>query len=133
MTFPRRLGHSLRALPRDEQGDEGVNKMLILLLVTVPIILVLVIFGGKIVDEFQVGLCKLGAIDPPNWYLVQYEVATYSEESGFVVHEDFVDYDWNKPIKGYVAPHCTAYRLDEGERHSGGAVRPRSGEGYSEE
>ncbi len=67
MTFPRRICRSLRDLSRDEQGDEGVSKMLILLLVTVPIILVLVIFGGKIVDEFKVGLCDLGIIDPPEW------------------------------------------------------------------
>ena len=51
----RRLLGSKEALRRfheDEQGDEGVNKILIIAMVAVPLIIVLIFFGGQIRDFF---------------------------------------------------------------------------------
>jgi Flp pilus assembly pilin Flp len=45
-------GDLLRRLHRDEQGDEGVNKILIIAMVAVPLIIVLIFFGGQIKDFF---------------------------------------------------------------------------------
>ena len=36
----------------NEQGDEGVNKILIIAFVAIPLIIVIIIFGGKIKGWF---------------------------------------------------------------------------------
>ena len=43
----------LAGLHHDEQGDEGVNKILIIALVAIPLIIVMVVFGGDIADWFN--------------------------------------------------------------------------------
>jgi len=43
----------LRRFFADEQGDEGVNKILIIALIAVPLIIVLIIFGREIVTWFE--------------------------------------------------------------------------------
>ena len=40
-------------LHRDEQGDEGVNKVLIIALIAVPLIIVMIIFGREIAAWFD--------------------------------------------------------------------------------
>ena len=52
----------LRALSRfhsDEQGDEGVNKILIIAMIVVPLVIVLILFGKNIVEFFQAAWKKL--------------------------------------------------------------------------
>ncbi len=43
----------LRAFHRDERGDEGVNKVLIIAMIVVPLVTVLIIFGKEIVTFFK--------------------------------------------------------------------------------
>ena len=43
----------LRRFHRDEQGDEGVNKVLIIAMIVVPLVTVLIIFGKEIVTFFK--------------------------------------------------------------------------------
>lgn len=43
----------LRAFHRDERGDEGVNKVLIIAMIVVPLVTVLIIFGKDIVKFFK--------------------------------------------------------------------------------
>ncbi len=43
---------ALRRFHQDEQGDEGVNKILIIAMVAVPLIIVLIFFGGEIKKFF---------------------------------------------------------------------------------
>ncbi len=43
----------LRRFHRDEQGDEGVNKVLIIAMIVVPLVTVLIIFGKDIVTFFK--------------------------------------------------------------------------------
>jgi Flp pilus assembly pilin Flp len=53
---------ALRALRRfhtDEQGDEGVNKILIIAMIVVPLVIVLILFGKNIVEFFSAAWKKL--------------------------------------------------------------------------
>ncbi len=50
---PRGLKATLARFHRSEQGDEGVNKILIIALVVVPLVIVLIVFGSKIKAWFQ--------------------------------------------------------------------------------
>ena len=53
---------ALRALRRfhsDEQGDEGVNKILIIAMIVVPLVIVLILFGKNIVEFFNNAWKKL--------------------------------------------------------------------------
>lgn len=43
----------------DEQGDEGVNKVLIIALIAVPLILLLIAFKDTIIEWFQTETDKL--------------------------------------------------------------------------
>ncbi len=43
----------LRRILADEQGDEGVNKILIIALIAIPIVIVLLVFGRDIVEWFR--------------------------------------------------------------------------------
>ena len=47
------LRGALARLHRDEQGDEGVNKILIIAMIVVPLVIVLIVFGKDIVDFFK--------------------------------------------------------------------------------
>ncbi len=49
----RTLLSRLSTFHDDEQGDEGVNKILIIAMIAIPLILVLIFFGGEIVEFFQ--------------------------------------------------------------------------------
>ena len=44
---------------RDEQGDEGVNKILIIAMIVVPLVIVLILFGKDIVTFFKEAWDKL--------------------------------------------------------------------------
>ena len=59
----RALFRCLRHFGRDERGDEGVNKILIIALVAVPLVIVLIVFGGEIVDWFNEAWGKLTETD----------------------------------------------------------------------
>lgn len=50
---PRGLKATLARFHTSEQGDEGVNKILIIALVVVPLVIVLIVFGSKIKAWFQ--------------------------------------------------------------------------------
>ena len=54
----------LRALHRDERGDEGVNKILIIALIAIPIVIVLILFGKQIVEWFKQAWEDLSGQDP---------------------------------------------------------------------
>ncbi len=59
----------LRALSRfhtDEQGDEGVNKILIIAMIVVPLVIVLILFGKNIVEWFQEAWKKLTGTSKDN-------------------------------------------------------------------
>jgi len=47
------LVNRLAALHRDEQGDEGVNKILIIALIAIPLVIILLVFGKKIAEWFS--------------------------------------------------------------------------------
>ena len=47
------LTRALRRFHSDEQGDEGVNKILIIAMIVVPLVIVLILFGKNIVKFFQ--------------------------------------------------------------------------------
>jgi Flp pilus assembly pilin Flp len=48
-----RLRSCLASLHRDEQGDEGVNKLLIVALIVVPLLIALIAFKDKLVPFFE--------------------------------------------------------------------------------
>jgi hypothetical protein len=50
---PKSLRERLAAFPRDDRGDEGVNKVLIIAMIVVPLVIVLIIFGKDIVTFFK--------------------------------------------------------------------------------
>jgi Flp pilus assembly pilin Flp len=60
----RRPFQALRRLHRDEVGDEGVNKILIIALIAVPLVIILVVFGGKIVEYFRGAENNLNSTSP---------------------------------------------------------------------
>jgi Flp pilus assembly pilin Flp len=45
--------HALARFHRDEQGDEGVNKILIIAMIVVPLVIALIFFGKQIVTFFS--------------------------------------------------------------------------------
>ena len=47
------LRATLSRFHRSEQGDEGVNKILIIALIVVPLVVVLIAFGNKIKEWFM--------------------------------------------------------------------------------
>ena len=53
------LARALRRFHSDEQGDEGVNKILIIAMIVVPLVIVLILVGKNIVDFFQAAWQKL--------------------------------------------------------------------------
>ena len=53
------LARALRRFHSDEQGDEGVNKILIIAMIVVPLVIVLILFGKNIVQFFQAAWEKL--------------------------------------------------------------------------
>jgi Flp pilus assembly pilin Flp len=60
---------ALRRFHRDEQGDEGVNKILIIAMIVVPLVIVLILFGKDIVTFFKAAWDKLtgkSASDSPD-------------------------------------------------------------------
>ncbi|MDH3591359.1 MAG: hypothetical protein OER88_05745 [Planctomycetota bacterium] len=59
-----RLRDRLRGFHRDEQGDEGVNKILIIALIAVPLVIILIIFGKEIVQWFKDAWADLAGEDP---------------------------------------------------------------------
>lgn len=48
----RRVLERLRSFPSNETGDEGVNKILIIAMIAVPLIIALIVFGGEIKKFF---------------------------------------------------------------------------------
>lgn len=48
-----KLQAALGRIHRDEQGDEGVNKILIIAMIVIPLVIVLIAFGDAIVDFFE--------------------------------------------------------------------------------
>lgn len=48
-----RVRKAIRQFHSDERGDEGVNKILIIAMVAIPLIVILIIFGGEIIDFFK--------------------------------------------------------------------------------
>jgi Flp pilus assembly pilin Flp len=44
---------ALQRFHRDEQGDEGVNKILIIAMIVVPLVIALILFGKDIVKFFS--------------------------------------------------------------------------------
>ena len=63
------LRGALKRLHRDEQGDEGVNKILIIAMIVVPLVIVLILFGKDIVTFFKSAWDKLtgkSASDSPD-------------------------------------------------------------------
>ena len=64
------LTRALARLHRDEQGDEGVNKILIIAMIVVPLVIVLILFGKDIVNFFTNAWKKLigkSETDSPNF------------------------------------------------------------------
>ena len=53
------LLRALRRFHTDEQGDEGVNKILIIAMIVVPLVIVLILFGKNIVEFFNAAWKKL--------------------------------------------------------------------------
>jgi len=47
------LKRALARIHRDERGDEGVNKVLIIAMIVIPLVIVLIWFGDEIVGFFQ--------------------------------------------------------------------------------
>ncbi len=58
------MTNRLRTFHRDEQGDEGVNKILIIALIAVPLVIILIIFGKEIVQWFKDAWSDLAGEDP---------------------------------------------------------------------
>ena len=50
---------ALARLHADEQGDEGVNKILIIAMIVIPLVIVLIVFGKDIVKFFNEAWTKL--------------------------------------------------------------------------
>ena len=48
-----KLRPALARIHRDERGDEGVNKILIIAMIVIPLVIVLIAFGDTIVAFFQ--------------------------------------------------------------------------------
>lgn len=44
---------AVRNFHRDETGDEGVNKILIIAMIVIPLVIVLIVFGEAIMEFFQ--------------------------------------------------------------------------------
>lgn len=55
----QRLLDALDRIHRDERGDEGVNKILIIAMIVIPLVIVLIAFGDRIVAFFQEQWTKL--------------------------------------------------------------------------
>ena len=53
------IAGAIRRLHSDEQGDEGVNKILIIAMIVVPLVIVLILFGKDIVNFFTNAWKKL--------------------------------------------------------------------------
>ncbi|MFV1959996.1 MAG: hypothetical protein ACC662_11365 [Planctomycetota bacterium] len=55
MLYPirQRLAQALARIHRDERGDEGVSKILIIAMIVIPLVIVLIAFGDRIVTFFQ--------------------------------------------------------------------------------
>ena len=49
----RALTRAVRKFHRDETGDEGVNKILIIAMIVIPLVIVLIVFGEAIMEFFQ--------------------------------------------------------------------------------
>lgn len=49
----RALMRAVRNFHRDETGDEGVNKILIIAMIVIPLVIVLIVFGEAIMEFFQ--------------------------------------------------------------------------------
>lgn len=47
------LKRALARIHRDERGDEGVNKVLIIAMIVIPLVIVLIWFGDEIVTFFK--------------------------------------------------------------------------------
>ena len=64
------LRGALARLHADEQGDEGVNKILIIAMIVVPLVIILILFGRDIVKFFKeawakvIGESRDGRVDP---------------------------------------------------------------------
>ncbi len=52
MLTRQKVVDALERLHRDEQGDEGVNKILIIAMIVIPLVIVLIAFGGTIKEFF---------------------------------------------------------------------------------
>jgi Flp pilus assembly pilin Flp len=65
----RRATLRLRRFHHDETGDEGVNKILIIAMIAIPLIIALIAFGDKIVEFFKDAWDKLTGkeIDEPSF------------------------------------------------------------------
>jgi Flp pilus assembly pilin Flp len=50
---PTSIRARLRDFHRDETGDEGVNKVLIIAMIAVPLLIALIAFGDRIVKFFK--------------------------------------------------------------------------------
>ena len=48
-----RLRSAAACIHRDEQGDEGVNKVLIIAMIVIPLVAGLIIFGDQIAEFFD--------------------------------------------------------------------------------
>ena len=48
----RRMADRVRGFHGNEQGDEGVNKVLIIAMIAIPLIVVLIAFGDQIGEFF---------------------------------------------------------------------------------
>jgi len=65
MRFKDIIKARARRFHENEQGDEGVNKLLILALVAIPLIILLVVFKDKIAEWFGSGTTTLEQHAPP--------------------------------------------------------------------
>ena len=48
-----RIRSAAASILRDEQGDDGVNKVLIIAMIVIPLVIVLITFGDEIVTFFN--------------------------------------------------------------------------------
>ena len=48
-----RLRSAAACIHRDEQGDEGVNKVLIIAMIVIPLVYILIVFGDQIAEFFD--------------------------------------------------------------------------------
>lgn len=51
--FLSRAATRFKRFHSDEQGDEGVNKVLIIAMIVIPLVIVLIAFGDAIVGFFE--------------------------------------------------------------------------------